>query len=69
MANPKNRFANVKTFADLEDMFESATSPENLAADGERSPAEAQALYNHLLFDYNERDEEMIQEHNNGSMR
>jgi hypothetical protein len=63
MANPKNRFASAKTFADLEDMFANLTSPENLAADGERSPAEAQALYNHLLYDYNERDEELQQEH------
>lgn len=64
MANPKNRFADIKTFADLEGFFEDLTSPENLYADGERSRAEAQALYNQLLHDYNERDEELIQENN-----
>jgi hypothetical protein len=69
MANPKNRFASAKTFAELEDMFEYATSPENLYADGERSRAEAQTLHNHLLYDYTERDEELVQEHNNGLMR
>ena len=69
MAVARNRFASAKTFSELEEMFESATSPENLAAAGERSPAEAQALYNHLLFDYTERDDELIQDHNNGLMR
>lgn len=69
MANPKNRFASAKTFADLEGMFEDFTSPENLYADGERSRTEAQALYNHFLHDYTERDEELVQEHNNGPMR
>lgn len=68
MANPKNRFANVKTYADLDDRFRSAASPENLMADGERTPEEGQALYLKLLSDYNEREEEMIQEHNANDM-
>jgi hypothetical protein len=64
MANPKNRFANVTTYADLDDRFRSATSPENLMADGERTPEEGQELYLQLLADYNEREEEMIHAHN-----
>lgn len=64
MANPKNRFANVETYADLDDRFRSAVSPENLMADGERTPEEGQELYLQLLSDYNEREEEMIHAHN-----
>ena len=55
----KNWFANARTFADLEDMYESAVSPENLMADGERSPAEAETLYKRLEEDFNARDEEL----------
>lgn len=55
----KNRFADANTFAVLEDMFEYAVSPENLHADGERTPAEADALYNQLCEDFNARDEEL----------
>lgn len=64
MANPNNRFASAKNFTDLEHMFEGATSPENLMADGERSRADAQVLHDKLMHDYLERDEELIQEHN-----
>lgn len=64
MANPKNRFANVTNFADLDDRFSSAASPENLMADGERTPEEGQELYLQLLSDFNEREEELIQENN-----
>jgi hypothetical protein len=55
----KNRFASAKSFAELEDMYESAVSPENLHADGERSPAEAQCLFNQIGDDFNARDEEL----------
>lgn len=64
MANPKNRFANITNFADLDDRFRSLASPENLMADGERTPEEGQELYLQLLSDYNEREEEMIHQHN-----
>lgn len=60
MANPKNRFASITNFADLDDRFRSLASPENLMADGERTPEEGQELYLQLLSDYNEREEEMI---------
>lgn len=59
----KNRFASAKTFAELEDMYESAVSPENLYADGERSPAEAQRLFNQIGEDFNVRDEELRNAH------
>lgn len=59
MAASTNRFANARTFADLEYFFESATSPENLMADGERSAAEANALYQRLVADYNAREKEL----------
>lgn len=55
----KNRFASAKTFAELEDMYEAAVSPENLHADGERSPAEANRLFNQIGEDFNARDEEL----------
>jgi hypothetical protein len=55
----KNRFANAKTFAELEDMYEYFVSPENLSADGERSPAEANRLFNQIGEDFNARDEEL----------
>jgi hypothetical protein len=69
MANATNRFANIKTYADLDERFRSAASPENLMADGERTPEEGQELYLQLLSDYNEREEEMIQENNSNDMR
>lgn len=55
----KNRFANAKTFAELEDLYEAAVSPENLLADGERSRAEANRLFNQIGEDFNARDEEL----------
>lgn len=66
----KNRFANAKTFAELEDMYECAVSPENLLADGERSRAEANRLFNQIGEDFNARDEELRNAHGlNESMR
>ena len=64
MANQNNRFANAKTFGELQNMYEAAVSPENLYADGERSPKEAQALFNKLTADFNARDEELLKAHN-----
>lgn len=69
MANPKNRFANIETFADLDERFRSAASPENLMADGERTPEEGRELYLQLLSDYNERDEEMTKGNNAHDMQ
>lgn len=59
----RNRFASAKSFAELEDMYECAVSPENLHADGERSPAEANRLFKQLEDDFNARDEELRKAH------
>lgn len=66
MANPKNRFANIDNYDELDDRFRSLASPENLMADGERTPAEGQELYVEILSDYNERDEEITRERSKG---
>ena len=55
----KNRFASAKSFAELEDMYECAVSPENLHADGERSPAQANALFRQIGAEFNARDLEL----------
>jgi hypothetical protein len=55
----RNRFANAKTFSELQDMYYSLTSPENLYADGERTQVEAQALSRQLKADYEARDREL----------
>lgn len=59
----RNRFANAKTFSELEDMYEAAVSPENLLADGERSQAEANRLFNQIGEEFNARDEELRNAH------
>lgn len=59
----KNRFASAKSFAELEDMYECAVSPENLHADGERSPAEAHALFRQIGEEFNARDLELRNAH------
>lgn len=58
-----NRFANAKTFSELQNMYEAATSPENLYADGERSPEEARDLLRQLTADFNARDDELLNVH------
>jgi hypothetical protein len=65
MAFPRqNRFASAKTFSELQDMYEAVVSPENLHADGERTPEEASALFRQLTADFNARDEELLNAHN-----
>jgi hypothetical protein len=55
----KNFFARVETLAELDSRFEMMVSPENLYADGERSHAEAERLYNRLRHDYQHRQSEI----------
>ena len=55
----KNWFADAASFAELYGMFAIATSPENLAADGERTPAEINAHYAQLRADFEARDMEL----------
>lgn len=65
MAFPRqNRFASAKTFSELQNMYEAAVSPENLYADGERSPEEARDLHRQLTADFNARDDELLEAHN-----
>jgi hypothetical protein len=59
-----NRFANARSFGELEEMYEDAISVENFGA-GERTPAETDALHQQILDDYNARDEELELEYNN----
>lgn len=55
----KNLFAEATSFAELYGMFAVATSPENLAADGGRTPAEIDAHYARLRADFEARDMEL----------
>ena len=55
----KNVFARVETLDALDDMFEVMVSPENLYADGERSHADAERLYQRLRHDYQHRQSEI----------
>lgn len=55
----KNWFASAKTFAELHSMYAIATSPENLAADGERTPAESHARYIQISTDFEKRNLEL----------
>jgi hypothetical protein len=55
----KNLFATAKTFAELQAMYASATSPENLAADGEYTPIEAHAHYVRISTDFEKRNLEL----------
>jgi hypothetical protein len=60
MAEPrKNWFASAKTFAELQDMYVSATSPDNHANNVERTPAEAYARYIQMSTDFEKRNVEI----------
>lgn len=54
-----NRFASAKTFAELQTMYASATSPENLTGGEERTPAENHARYVRLSMDFEKRNLEI----------
>ena len=55
----ENCFASAKTFAELNAMYASVTNPENLAANGERTPAEAHARYVKISTDFEKRNVEI----------
>jgi hypothetical protein len=55
----KNWFASAKTFAELHAMYTSVTASDNLAADGERNPAETHALYTQIRTDFEKRNVEI----------
>ena len=55
----KNWFASAKTFAELHAMYASATTPDNLATDGQRNPAEAHARYVQISTDFEKRNVEL----------
>lgn len=54
-----NLFASAKTFAELHDMYASATSPENLTTDSESTPVEAHARYVRISTDFEKRNVEL----------
>ena len=55
----KNFFASATTFAELRAMYASATSPENLAANGGTNPAEVHARYVQISTDFEKRNVEI----------
>ena len=60
MAKPrKNWFATAKTFAELNAMYASVTSPDNLVADGGQNSAEAHARQVQINTDFEKRNVEI----------
>jgi hypothetical protein len=56
----QNMFANAKNFRELELQHMMASSPENVAMDGERSNSEIQAAYRRIKEDFVARRNELI---------
>lgn len=56
----QNMFATAKTFRDLEFQHMIASSPENVAMDGERPDAEVRAAYRKIEEDFVARRNELV---------
>lgn len=59
MSAQANKFANCKTFPDLEFAYEMAMSPENISCDGELSRAEVAARAKRFEEDFKAREFEL----------
>lgn len=56
----QNMFATAKTFRDLEFQHMIASSPENVAMDGERPASEIRAVYRRIEEDFVARRNELV---------